>query len=63
MLIPLCIQGITQIFFYPMGSAQKKVKGYEDEIGIKMVPITPMVYFEDEGRYIPEAEVKKRYES
>lgn len=50
----------SNLFFIQWDLHKKKVKGYEDEIGIKMVPITPMVYFEDEGRYIPEAEVKKK---
>ncbi len=45
--------------FYPMGEAQERVKSYEKEIGIKMVPLTPMVYWEEEGKYIPEDEVKK----
>lgn len=45
--------------FYPLGEAQEKVKSHEEEIGIKMVPLTPMVYFEDEGRYIPENEIKE----
>ncbi len=45
--------------FYPLGAAQEKVKGYEEEIEIKMVPLTPMVYWEDEGKYIPECEIKE----
>ncbi|WP_461834246.1 bifunctional sulfate adenylyltransferase/adenylylsulfate kinase [Desulfothermus sp.] len=56
---PFMHSGNNTNLFYPLGAAQEKVKEYEDEIGIKMVPLTPMVYFEDEGRYIPESEVKE----
>ncbi len=54
---PFMHNGDNSRLFYPMGEAQEKVKQYEKEIGIEMVPLTPMVYYEEEGRYIPETEV------
>ncbi len=45
--------------FYPLGEAQEMVKAHEEEIGIKMVPLTPMVYEENRGQYIPENQVKE----
>ncbi|MCJ7602669.1 MAG: adenylyl-sulfate kinase, partial [Desulfobulbaceae bacterium] len=44
--------------FYPAGAAQKLVKQYEDQIGIKMVAAEKMVYVEDQAQYIPLQEVK-----
>ena len=43
--------------FYPAGTAQDLVKSYEDEIGIKVVPIKKMVFVEDKAQYIPEDEI------
>ncbi len=45
--------------FYPERAAQELVEKYEDEIGIKMVPLVPMVYVEDRNKYIPINKVEK----
>jgi sulfate adenylyltransferase len=44
--------------FYPLYSAQEMVKEYEEETGIKMVPMKRMVYVEEKARYILEEEVE-----
>jgi sulfate adenylyltransferase len=44
--------------FYPLYAAQDLVRSYEDEIGIKMVPLKRMVYVEEKAQYIPEDEVR-----
>jgi sulfate adenylyltransferase len=44
--------------FYPLYAAQDLVRSYEDEIGIKMVPLKRMVYVEEKAEYIPEDEVR-----
>ena len=41
---------------YPLHEAQELVKSYEVETGIKMVPLTEMVYVEDKAQYIPKSE-------
>lgn len=38
--------------FYPSGAAQKYVLGYQDEIDIKIIPVTELCYDEDSGKYI-----------
>lgn len=43
--------------FYPAGAAQKLVKQYEDEIGIKMIGEEKMVYVEDQAQYVPLKEI------
>jgi sulfate adenylyltransferase len=43
--------------FYPPGAAQDLVADFEDEIGIRMVPLKKMVYVEEKAEYIPEDEV------
>ncbi len=48
--------------FYPEKAAQELVKEYEKEIGIKMVPLIPMVYVENKKKYIPITEVKEGME-
>jgi sulfate adenylyltransferase len=45
--------------FYPPGEAQELVREHEEEIGIRMEPLTPMVYVEDKAQYIPRAEVEE----
>lgn len=44
--------------FYPRCSAQDLVHEYEGETGIKMIPLTRMVYVEDRAQYLPEGEVQ-----
>lgn len=44
--------------FYPLHSAQEMVEEYEEETGIKMVPLKKVVYVEDKARYIPVDEVE-----
>lgn len=39
--------------FYPPGAAQDLVKSCEDELGIRMIKLTPMVYVEDKAQYLP----------
>jgi sulfate adenylyltransferase len=43
--------------FYPPGKSQELVSDYEEELGIRMVPLRPMVYVEDRAQYLPEDEV------
>lgn len=43
--------------FYPLGAAQDLVADFEEEIGIRMVPLKKMVYVEEKAEYIPEDEV------
>ncbi len=43
--------------FYPRHAAQEMVRAYEEETGIKMVPLKKMVYVEDKAQYIAEDEV------
>ncbi len=43
--------------FYPLHAAQELVSSFEEEIGIKMVPLKKMVYVEEKAEYIPEDEV------
>ncbi len=45
--------------FYPPGQAQELVREHEEEIGIRMVPLTPMVYVEDKAQYIPRDQVEE----
>ncbi|OKY74948.1 MAG: adenylyl-sulfate kinase [Desulfobulbaceae bacterium DB1] len=39
--------------FYPANEAQKLVKSFEEEVGIKMVAEEKMVYAEDKAQYVP----------
>ncbi len=50
--------GSSDRLFYPRGSAQELVQEYEDETGIKMIPLRRMVYVEDRAEYLPEDEVQ-----
>ena len=43
--------------FYPPYAAQELVEKYQEEIGIKIVPVKEMVYVEDTGRYMTRDEV------
>jgi sulfate adenylyltransferase len=43
--------------FYPPGQAQELVQEHEQEIGIKSVPLIPMVYVEDRAQYLPVSEI------
>jgi sulfate adenylyltransferase len=43
--------------FYPLFAAQKMVRAFEEETGIKMVPLKKMVYVEEKAEYVPEDEV------
>ncbi|OEU72913.1 MAG: adenylyltransferase [Desulfuromonadales bacterium C00003093] len=43
--------------FYPLHTAQEMVQSFEEETGVKMVPLKKMVYVEDKAQYIPEDEV------
>ncbi len=45
--------------FYPAGTAQKLVKQYEKEIGIRMVAEEKMVYAENQAQYVPLKEVRE----
>ncbi len=44
--------------FYPLNAAQEMVQSFEEETGIKMVPLKKMVYVEEKAEYIPEDEVE-----
>ena len=44
--------------FYPLNTAQEMVRSFEEETGIKMVPLKKMVYVEDKAQYLPEDEVE-----
>jgi sulfate adenylyltransferase len=44
--------------FYPPGQAQELVQKYGEELGINMVPLTPMVYVEEKAQYLPEHQVE-----
>jgi len=44
--------------FYRIGAAQDLVADFEDEIGIRMVPLKKMVYVEEKAEYVPEDEVR-----
>jgi len=44
--------------FYPLHAAQELVQEYEEETGIKMVPMKNMVYVEDRAQYILEEHVE-----
>lgn len=44
--------------FYPMGAAQDMVQSFEEETGIRMVPLQKMVYVEEKAEYIPEGDVE-----
>jgi len=44
--------------FYPLHTAQEMVQEYEEETGIKMVPLSKMAYVEDKAQYLPEYEVR-----
>lgn len=52
------IQSSSEERFYPLHSAQELVKKYETETGIKMVPLSRMVYVEDRAQYIPHDEIQ-----
>jgi sulfate adenylyltransferase len=43
--------------FYPPYAAQEFMGKHQDEIGMRMVDVKPMVYLPDEGRYSPVDEV------
>ncbi|WP_052812882.1 bifunctional sulfate adenylyltransferase/adenylylsulfate kinase [Desulfonatronum thioautotrophicum] len=43
--------------FYPLGAAQDLVRGLEEETGVRMVPLRPMVYVEDRAQYVVKTEV------
>ncbi len=43
--------------FYPPGEAQKLLKEHQEELGIKCVELTPMVYVENRAQYLPEREM------
>ncbi len=43
--------------FYPLGAAQELVRGLEEETGVRMVPLKPMVYVEDKAQYVVREEV------
>ncbi len=43
--------------FYPLHVAQEMVESFEEEAGIKMVPLKKMVYVEERAEYIVEDEV------
>ncbi|MBI5557997.1 MAG: bifunctional sulfate adenylyltransferase/adenylylsulfate kinase [Deltaproteobacteria bacterium] len=45
--------------FYAAGEAQKLVRQYEEETGIKMVAEEKMVYVEDKAQYVPLHEVRE----
>lgn len=42
--------------FYPLGAAQALVQQYQNETGIRMVPLKRMVYSEERAQYIPETD-------
>ena len=42
---------------YPAGQAQRLVADFADEIGIAMIPETPMEYVEEKAQYIPSPQV------
>ncbi len=44
--------------FYPVGAAQDMVQSFEEETGIRMVPLQKMVYVEEKAEYIPESDVE-----
>ncbi|MFO8033398.1 MAG: bifunctional sulfate adenylyltransferase/adenylylsulfate kinase [Desulfohalobiaceae bacterium] len=44
--------------FYPPGQAQELVQEHEQELGITMVPLTPMVYVQEKAQYFPEDQVE-----
>jgi sulfate adenylyltransferase len=44
--------------FYRLGAAQDLVADFEEEIGIRMVPLKKMVYVEEKAEYVPEDEVR-----
>ncbi len=45
--------------FYPPGQAQELVQEYEEEVGIKSVPLIPMVYVEDKAQYLPVSDLSE----
>ena len=54
---PFSSNGETERF-YRIGAAQDLVADFEDEIGIRMVPLKKMVYVEEKAEYVPEDEVR-----
>lgn len=44
--------------FYPLYAAQEMVREYEEETGIRMVPLKKMVYVEDKAQYLPEDKIE-----
>ena len=44
--------------FYRPGEAQKRVEEFGPEIGITMVPLTPMAYVRDQARYLPRDQIE-----
>lgn len=49
--------------FYPMGKAQELVAEYGQEIGIEMVPLSPMAYVESQNRYLPRTAIEPEMET
>ncbi len=44
--------------FYPPGQAQELVAEHGPEIGIEMVPLSPMAYVQSQKRYFPRTEIE-----
>ena len=49
--------------FYPPGRAQELVDGFGEEIGISMVPLTPMAYVQKQGKYLPRDQIEAEAET
>ena len=47
-----------EALYYPRGAGQRLLAQHQDELGIRMVPMTRMVYVEDMAQYVPEDEVQ-----
>lgn len=45
--------------FYPLHQAQETVRAHEQELGINMVPLTPMVYVQEQAQYLPLSQVEE----
>ncbi len=49
--------GDSEQRFYPRHKAQELLREFEEEIGIKMIPLKEMVYVDDKAQYIAKDEV------
>lgn len=49
--------------FYQPGEAKELVQAYGPEIGITMVPLTPMAYVQNQGKYLPRDQIESGSET